>query len=118
MDEEEEETVHHVVESACNEAAGRNYMFKRFSKFISSMKVAYLHCKNNEFGNSDDDIDTVLINFESSNDIRFTTLSDVPRQEFFNDGNFSETKKNYFKTIQLLFLPLKVVMVLLSTPLF
>ncbi len=28
LDVDEEETVNHVVESACNKAAGRNYMFK------------------------------------------------------------------------------------------
>ncbi len=41
---DEEETIDHVVELACNNAAGRNYMFKRFRKLISSMKVAYLNC--------------------------------------------------------------------------
>ncbi len=92
LDDKEEETVYHVVDSACNKAAGRNYMFRRFGKFISSMKVAYLHCKNNELGNPDDDIHSMLINFENSNEIRFTTLSDVPKQEFFNDDNFSKTK--------------------------
>ncbi len=48
LDEEEEETIKHGVESACNNAAGRNYMFKEMGKFISSMKVAYLNCKQNE----------------------------------------------------------------------
>ncbi len=33
LDEEEKETVNYVVESACNKAAGRNYMFKRLVFF-------------------------------------------------------------------------------------
>ena len=43
LDEEEEETVNYVVESACNKAARQNYMFKQMGKFISSMKIAYLN---------------------------------------------------------------------------
>ncbi len=65
----------------------RNNMFKRFGKFISSMKVVYLHQKNNERGNCDDDIDSMLINFEKSNKICFT----VPQHEFQDDPNFSGT---------------------------
>ncbi len=82
LNEDEEETVNHVVESACNKAAGRNYMFKRFGKFISSMKVAYLNQKNNQDDDvGGDDIDSMLANFEKSDEIRFTTLSDIPRSE-------------------------------------
>ncbi len=89
LDADEEETVNHVVESACNKAAGRNYMFKRFGKFISSMKVAYLNRKSN--GDNDtagNDIASMLDNFHKSDEICFTTLSDVPKLDFSND-NFS-----------------------------
>ncbi len=41
----------------------------------------------------------MLINFEKSNEIRFTILSDVPGQEFFNHGNFSEKKIILLKKI-------------------
>ncbi len=87
LDDEEKETVHYIIDSPCNKAAGRNYMFKRFGKFISPMKVVYLHCKNDVLGNPDDDINSMLINLKKSNESRFTTLSDMPRQEFFNNGN-------------------------------
>ncbi len=90
LNEEEEETIHHVVESACNKTAGRNYMFKRIGKFISSMEVAYLNRKNNQEDlKRGEDIDLMLENFEKSNEIRFTTLSDVPRHELYDDSNFS-----------------------------
>ncbi len=69
LDEEEEETVHHIVESAYNNAAGRNYLFKRMDKFISSMKVAYLNWKQNKSDFKEDVIDSMLSNFEKSNEI-------------------------------------------------
>ncbi len=47
LDKGEEETVQQVVDSACNKADGRNYMFYRFWKFARSMNVAYLDCKEN-----------------------------------------------------------------------
>ncbi len=94
LDEEEEETINHVIESACNKAAGRNYMFKRMGKFISSMKVTYLNRKNNSSPLKEDDIDLMLANFEKSNEIRFTTLSDVPRNEFIDDPNFALSNCN------------------------
>ncbi len=72
-------------------------MFKRFGKFISSMKVVNLHQKNNECGNCDDDIDSMLINFEKSNEIRFPTLSEGPRQEFFNHSNFYKKNNSFFQ---------------------
>ncbi len=95
MNDDEEETVYHVLESACDKTAGRNYIFKRFGMFISLMKVAYLNCKINQ--NDDgggDDIDSMLANFEKSNKIDFTTLSDVPQSEFLEDTNFFRNKKS------------------------
>lgn len=94
LDEEEEETVNYVVESACNKAAGRNYMFKRMGKFISSMKIAYLNEKNKESNTKEDDIESMLTDFEKSDEIRFTTLSDVPSDEFLHDPNFSDEDFN------------------------
>ncbi len=73
-------------------------MFKRFGKFISSMKVAYLNCKNDqEEIEGGDDIDSMLANFEKSNEIRITTLSDVPIHEFFDESNFSEKNNSFNK---------------------
>ncbi len=98
LDVDEEETVNHVVESACNKAAGRNYMFKRFGKFISSMKVAYLNCKSNQDNDiSGNDIASMLANFEKSDEICFTTLSDVQKQDFSDRINFSESS-NFLET--------------------
>ncbi len=89
LDEEEEETIKHGVESACNNAAGRNYMFKQMGKFISSMKVAYLNCMETKSNSKEDDIDSMFSNFEKSNEIHCTTLSDVPTNAFLDNTNFS-----------------------------
>ncbi len=64
LDEGEKETVQHMVDSSCTKAAGRNCIFCRFGKFITSMKVAYLNSKHNKCESKDDDIDFMLANFE------------------------------------------------------
>lgn len=89
LDEEEEETVQHVVDSSCNKAVSRKYMFCRFGKFITSMKVAYLNYKHTKCESKDDDIDSMLANFKKSNEIQFTSLSDIPKKEFLDGSNFS-----------------------------
>lgn len=58
LEEEKEETVQQVVDSACDKAAGRNYMFCRFGKFSSSMKVTCLHHKENKSKSKEDDNDS------------------------------------------------------------
>ncbi len=78
LDEEEEETVQYVVGSACNKATGRNYMFCRWGKFVSSMKVAYLNCKENKSISEEHDIDFMLADFQKS----FTALYNNPKDDF------------------------------------
>ncbi len=40
LDDNNDNTVQHGVECECNKAVGRNYMFHRYGKYISPMKVA------------------------------------------------------------------------------
>ncbi len=53
------------------------------------MKVAYLNGKDNKCESKDDDFDSMFANFEKSNEIWFTTLSDIPKEEFLDDSNIS-----------------------------
>ncbi len=59
------------------------------------MKVAYLNCKQSKSDSKEDDIDSMLPNFEKSNEIQFTILFNVPKNEFLDDENFSNS--DFFK---------------------
>jgi len=82
MTKEEKESTRHVSKSS-SISSGRNYVFSRYGKFFSRMKVAYLLSKDKTNGScsATDDIARMLSNFENSNDIKFTTISDVPTSE-------------------------------------
>ena len=66
-----------VSMAACT-ASGRNYVFSKFKRFISKAKVAYLASSDDKCKQTSDDIARMLANFESSSEIKFTTISDVP----------------------------------------
>lgn len=66
----------------------------KWDKFISSMKVAYLHRKQNPLEPEEDDIESMQSNFQKSEESRFITLSGVPRDEFLHDPNFSDNKNS------------------------
>ncbi len=79
------------------------------------MKVAYLICKNNQEGyEGGDDIDSMLSNFEKSNKIFFTTLSDAPKVNFWMMQTSLETIIHQTKMNLSLFLPLSTVKEVLS----
>ncbi len=57
--------------------------------------MPYLRCKNNQDdGGGGSDIDSMLANFEKSNKICFTKLSDVPQKEFLEDTNSSRNNNS------------------------
>ena len=68
-----------VVEATCNKSVGRNFLHKGIGRFINSIKIAYLCSKHDgEKSEAEDDISRMLENFESSEEIAYTCLSDVP----------------------------------------
>ena len=80
MTKEEKESTCHVAKSSST-SSGRNYVFSRYGKFLSRLKVAYLLSKGQSKSSATDDIARMLDNFEKSDDIKFTTISDVPTSE-------------------------------------
>jgi hypothetical protein len=65
------------MESTCNKAAGRNYIFKKFGRFVDSLKMAYINCKSNKMLPLDDDIQSLFQNFQDSEKVAYTTLCDI-----------------------------------------
>ena len=67
------------VEATCNKSVGRNFLHKGIGRFINSIKITYLCSKHDEEkSEAEDDISRLLENFESSEEIAYTCLSDVP----------------------------------------
>ena len=61
--------------------AGTTYVFSKFKKFLSRTKVAYLASKD-QGKTKEDDITRMLDQFENSDQIKFTSITDVPTSEF------------------------------------
>jgi hypothetical protein len=83
--QQREETMH-VINATCSNASGRNFMKGKMGKFINTIKIIYLG--NKTFGEHDsakDDIEIMINDFESSDEISFIALSNVPIKEFFPD---------------------------------
>ena len=78
-----EETLH-VINATSNNGAARNYLHGKFGKFVNLIKIAYLQRRETGvLDSTKDDIDNMLENFESSNEISFVSLSDVPVKDYF-----------------------------------
>ena len=80
LTEEEEQDTHHVTNSTCV-TSGRNYVFSKFKQFLSRAKVAYLMSKDQGI-TKEDDITQMLDQFENSDQIKFSSITDVPTSEF------------------------------------
>jgi len=100
LTQDEVDDTRYVVESACSKAAGRNFMRTKFGKFINSIKMNYLSKKYTKTPDAKDDISDMLGNFAESNEIAFTTLSDVPLSylEKCNHPNDSSTSVTMLTT--------------------
>ena len=81
LSEEQKNETLHVVNSASNKPAGRNYLFSKLGKFISNAKISYLAQKQYSPDTKKSDIEMMFDDFESSEEIAFTVLSDVPYSE-------------------------------------
>ena len=77
----------HVVEAACNKAVGRNFIKGKFGRFVNNIKVAYLSERENNKSTESPkcDITNMLDDFHDSNEIAFSTVSDVPMDLLTDD---------------------------------
>jgi len=95
LTQQQREDTCQVVAATSNKATGRNFALNNYGRFISSMKVAYIQAKLNHEGGAtskEDDICRMLQEFKKSNDIKFTTLSDIPVEDLEGyDGGGNET---------------------------
>jgi hypothetical protein len=81
------ESLSDMVDSTATKASARNYIFKKFDKFLSSLQVSFvLRDKSAEEPNigTATDISRMLTNFENSNEIKYTVLSDIPISDLRN----------------------------------
>ena len=88
LTEHQIESISNVVDSTCNKAAGRNFMFTKFARFVSHVKLSFLYRNSSSQGpkiNQADDIQRMLSNFETSRDIKYASLTDVPLSELRMD---------------------------------
>ena len=93
LTQEQIEQTCNVVTAASNKGAGRNYHLNTTGRFMSSVKIAYLQDRSNgdPTTKTKDDIDAMIDDFTSSDDIKFTTLSDIPlsvlQEDVPNEGD-------------------------------
>ena len=84
--QQKEETLA-VMRSSSNNASGRNYLFTTTGRFLHRVKLAYLERKSKGDTGLRDDIDSMIDNFENSQEVKFTTLCDVPLSELTSSGD-------------------------------
>jgi hypothetical protein len=83
--QQREETMH-VVNETCSNASGLNFMKGKMGKFINAIKFIYLSNKTSgKHDSAKDDIELMIYDFESSDEISFVALSNVPMKESFPD---------------------------------
>ena len=83
MTEEMIRAAKQAMDAQSSKAAGRNFIFGQFGKYIGTMKIAYLSSRNDDGSRKkEDDISRMLETFQSSDEVRFTTLSDMPVQDY------------------------------------
>ena len=94
MSEEMKHDARHAMDALSSKAAGRNFIFGKFGKYVNTIKIAYL--ASSQKGNGKCDIASMLETFQASDEIRFTCLSDIPVGEFVDNDDTTvslETKK-------------------------
>ena len=76
-----------MVESACSKVADRNFAHIKFLRFINTLKIACIYRKANggKFAEHND-MSNMIEGFKSSNEIKFSTISDTLTTDFEDDG--------------------------------
>lgn len=90
LTDQQKESTRSVMTSGSNKALGRNYLFTTTGKYLNNVKLAYLDRKEKAKDGSKgsetmDDIEKMLDNFENSQEISFTTLSDMPLADLHHE---------------------------------
>ena len=67
-----------VMKATCNKAAGRNFLYTTFGRYLFSVKVAYLSSRDKTKNSIKDDIMNMIQDFKVSDRFAFTSISDVP----------------------------------------
>ncbi|KAL7529904.1 hypothetical protein ACHAXR_003219, partial [Thalassiosira sp. AJA248-18] len=70
-----------VTETHTSCKMARNFIYKKIGHFVDSAKIAWLQTKSDN-PKKKDDIHNMLGMFKSSNEVRFTSLSDVPIDQY------------------------------------
>ncbi len=100
--EEEIEDMASAANAVCKNSVDHNFMEEKLKKFINSMCCDYLICKYNckrKF--SKDDISVMLADFQWSNEIKFTTLSNIPINEYLSTNEHSIFQKHSKKSVNI-----------------
>jgi len=84
LSQEQKQTAIHVMNSSSDKGSCRNFLFRTMGSYFNNIKLAYLDRKEKSHDKTSDDIHNMLQNFETSDDIKFRTLSDVPVSELKN----------------------------------
>ena len=85
MSEEMKYDARHAMDTLSRKAAGRNFIFGKFGKYVNTIKIAYLASSQKYKGKCD--IASMLETFQASDDIRFTCLSDIPVGDFVDNDD-------------------------------
>jgi hypothetical protein len=84
MSKEEKRDARHAMDAQSSKAAGRNFIFGKFGKYISNIKIAYLSSASEDANlQGKCDIASMLETFKASDEIRCMSLSDIPVEEYF-----------------------------------
>ena len=70
-----------VTETHTSCKMARNFIYKKIGHFVDSAEIAWLQTKSDN-PKKKDDIHNMLDMFKSSNEVRFTSLSDVPINQY------------------------------------
>ena len=100
LTQEQVENTRHVVESASNKAAGRNFLYSRYGRYCNAIKIAHLASKDDRPNDKRfDDIARMIEDFEDSQEIAFTSIADVPINDF-EEGNIADKSDTAIQTSQ------------------
>ena len=79
----EKQNIVHISTSSANKTSGRNYVFSKYGRFLNGLKAAYIVSKESLGGREGkDDVIEMMDSLESSDDVIFTALSNVPLSYF------------------------------------
>ena len=91
LSKEQKENTINAMAATTDIGVGRNFLFRTTGRYFNTIKLAYLDRKEKGKDKTSDVIQCMIQNFQASDEIKFTTLSDVPVSELHN---FDTSKTN------------------------